>query len=429
MNDHLNQTSLPADLTEKLVSQETLYTGRVVSLTKDTVSLPNGRTAVREILHHRGSVAIVPVTDAGEVVLEEQYRYAAGQILTEIPAGKLEPEEAGANDTPESRLAAARRELAEETGLRAREMILLGDWYGSPGVLAERMTMYIAFGLTEGDTRPDEDEFIRLRRVPLEKAEAAVLRGEIPDGKTQAGVLRAVRWWGNRLEAQAAHERALMPAPSVLFDLDGTITDPGEGITNSVAHALRRMGVEPPPREELYAFIGPPLAESFRRRYSMSVEESTRAVEYFREYFADTGIYENAPYDGIREALDELRVRGYRIYLATSKPDVFARRVLLHFGLADRFDFIVGADMGEKLVRKADIVRRVLELTGADPTASWMVGDRSNDIEGARANRVPAIGVTWGYGSEEELTAAGADKIARTPEEMVRIIAGMNNEK
>ena len=213
-----------------------------------------------------------------------------------------------------------------------------------------------------------------------------------------------------------------MPAPAVLFDLDGTITDPGEGITNSVAHALRRMGIDPPPREELYGYIGPPLAENFRRHYGMTVEESTRAVEYFREYFADKGIYENAPYEGIREALEALRAAGFCIYLATSKPDVFARRVLLHFGLADCFDFIVGADMGEKLVRKADIVRRVLEMTGADPMSAWMVGDRSNDVEGAHANGIPAVGVTWGYGSQEELTSAGADKLAATPEEMVKVL-------
>lgn len=409
-------------LTETTLSSERIYDGDVVKLTRDEVAHPGGGTAVREVIHHRGAVAIVPVTDAGEIVLEEQYRYAVGRVLTEIPAGKLEPGESGANDTPESRLAAAHRELAEETGLRAAEMLPLGDWYGSPGILTERMSLYLATGLTEGDAHPDADEFIRIRRVPLEEAESAVLRGEIPDGKTQTGILRASRWWAEKIAAEAARERARMPAPALLFDLDGTLTDPGEGITNSVAYALERMGVTPPPREELYAFIGPPLPESFRKYYGMSEADAWRSVVLYREYFADRGIFENVPYPGVREALIRLRAHGFRIYLATSKPEVFARRILLHFGLADLFDFIAGSDMAETRVRKADVIRYVLDSTGADPAQTKMIGDRRHDVEGAHACGLPAVGVTWGYGSAEELTSVGADALCASPEEMAELL-------
>ena len=133
----------------------------------------------------------------------------------------------------------------------------------------------------------------------------------------------------------------------IFFDLDGTLTDPGEGITNSVAYALTRFGIEVPERSELYKFIGPPLKESFAKYYGMSPEESTLALKYYREYYADKGIFENAVYDGVVETLSAIRESGRRVIMATSKPDVYAERILEHFGLLEYFDFVAGADMAD----------------------------------------------------------------------------------
>ena len=172
------------ELEEKTVSSRLIFDGKVVHLYKDTVRLPDGAESVREYVKHIGAVCILPLTDDGEVILERQYRYAVRQILTEIPAGKL--------DAPdEDPLEAAKRELREETGATAREMIPLGDYYGSPAILGERIRMFLARGLTFGETEFDEDEFLEVFRLPLDEAEAAVLRGEIPDGKTQAAILLA----------------------------------------------------------------------------------------------------------------------------------------------------------------------------------------------------------------------------------------------
>ena len=172
------------ELEETTASSRLIFDGKVVHLYKDTVRLPDGAESVREYVKHIGAVCILPLTDDGEVILERQYRYAVRQILTEIPAGKL--------DAPdEDPLEAAKRELREETGATAREMIPLGDYYGSPAIMGERIRMFLAKGLTFGETEFDEDEFLEVFRLPLDEAEAAVLRGEIPDGKTQAAILRA----------------------------------------------------------------------------------------------------------------------------------------------------------------------------------------------------------------------------------------------
>ena len=149
------------ELEEKTVSSRLIFDGKVVHLYKDTVRLPDGAESVREYVKHIGAVCILPLTDDGEVILERQYRYAVRQILTEIPAGKL--------DAPgEDPLEAAKRELREETGATAREMIPLGDYYGSPAILGERIRMFLARGLTFGETEFDEDEFLEVFRLPLD---------------------------------------------------------------------------------------------------------------------------------------------------------------------------------------------------------------------------------------------------------------------
>ena len=172
------------NLIEKMTASELIYDGKVVHLYKDTVELPDGTSGLREFVKHVGAVCVVPVTDEGEVLLERQYRYAVGEILTEIPAGKLDY---AGEDWAE----AALRELKEETGAVPRELIDLGDYYGSPAIMGERIRMFLAKGLTFTENDLDDDEFLEVFRMPLEDAVKAVLAGEIPDGKTQCGILRA----------------------------------------------------------------------------------------------------------------------------------------------------------------------------------------------------------------------------------------------
>lgn len=205
----------------------------------------------------------------------------------------------------------------------------------------------------------------------------------------------------------------------LLFDLDGTLTDPMLGITRSVQYALRRFGIEIDDLRTLCRFIGPPLKESFRDFYGMDDEQATRAVALTREYFAPRGIFENRLYEGIPELLTELQAAGYVLAMATSKPEPFARQIAEHFHLADRFTLIGGATMDGTRTAKRDVVRYVLgALDVEDPTAAVMIGDRRYDIEGAAAEGIASIGVLWGYGSREELAAAGAGQIVGTIPEL-----------
>lgn len=212
---------------------------------------------------------------------------------------------------------------------------------------------------------------------------------------------------------------------TVLFDLDGTLTDPGLGITNSVAHALRRLGITPPDRRELYKFIGPPLYESFERFYGLSHEDALRAVEYYREYYPDKGIYENFVYDGIPEVLKSLKDAGKTLIVATSKPYVFAEEIMKHFSLAEYFTYIAGATLDGSRILKADVISHAFNKCGiTDLSGVVMVGDREHDVFGAKAMGVDCIGVLYGYGSREELEKAGASYIAETPRDIAKIILG-----
>jgi len=210
---------------------------------------------------------------------------------------------------------------------------------------------------------------------------------------------------------------------TVLFDLDGTLTDPGEGITNSVAHALRRWGIEPPEREKLYPFIGPPLSESFRKYYGFSQEDSETSVTYYREYFAVKGLFENEVYPGVETLLKKLKESGRRVVLATSKPEEYARKILEHFHLDGFFDLIAGASMDESRNKKGDVIAYALGLLGNPPANECvMVGDRKHDVQGARENGIPCIGVLYGYGNEQELKEAGAEQIAETVEDILKYV-------
>ncbi len=209
----------------------------------------------------------------------------------------------------------------------------------------------------------------------------------------------------------------------ILFDLDGTLTDPGLGITNSVMHALKKYGIEVEDRTSLYKFIGPPLIDSFEKYYGFSHEEAVRAVDYYREYYKDKGIFENRVYDGIENLLDEIYKSGRKIILATSKPEPFAREILKHFGLDSYFLFAAGSTMDETRTDKAEVIDYALSECGiTEKTAVVMVGDREHDIIGANKNGIDSIGVLFGYGSREELESAGATFIAETVEDIIKFV-------
>lgn len=210
---------------------------------------------------------------------------------------------------------------------------------------------------------------------------------------------------------------------TILFDLDGTLTDPAIGITNSVAYALEKMGIAPPERKELLKFIGPPLAGSFEKYYGLSKEESFRAVDIYREYFAPKGIFENTLFEGVPQMLEKLKNAGKKVALATSKPIVFADKILKHFELFDYFDLTVGSNLDGTLTDKAEVVAVVLQkLKITDTSSAVMVGDRSHDVIGGIKNNLKTVGVTFGYGSEKELSDAGANIIIHSVSELEKIL-------
>ena len=204
----------------------------------------------------------------------------------------------------------------------------------------------------------------------------------------------------------------------IFFDLDGTLTDSGPGILASVAYALGKLGVEPPEPEKLRPFIGPPLLWSFAHFYGFDEEKSREAVRLYREYFTAGGMFENSVYPGVPEALERLRCAPFRLAIATSKPELFSRQIIGHFDLDGYFEAVCGATMDETRTEKAEVIRYALETLGAKAEESLMVGDREHDVLGAHTVGVPCLGALWGYGSREELTKAGADALAETPEEM-----------
>ena len=208
-----------------------------------------------------------------------------------------------------------------------------------------------------------------------------------------------------------------------LFDLDGTLTDPGEGITKSVQYALAKFGITVEDRKQLFCFIGPPLHESFEVYYGFSHPDAMRAVDCYREYYAVKGIFENLVYDGIEKMLQQLQAAGVRICLATSKPEVYAKQILEHFGLDGYFTAVAGSEMDGTRTKKAEVVERALMLLGnPDVSDCIMIGDREHDVLGGQAHGLDTVGVLFGYGSREELERAGATYIAATPADIVKII-------
>jgi phosphoglycolate phosphatase len=203
---------------------------------------------------------------------------------------------------------------------------------------------------------------------------------------------------------------------NILFDLDGTLTDPRVGIIACIQHAMISMGQVPPVARELERFIGPPLQESFASLPGIdSKEKVARAVAFYRERFAQTGMFENTVYPDIPQTLDELASRGATLYVATSKPTVYAERIVEHFGLGRYFRRVYGSELDGTRSNKAELIAHLLDAESISRASAVMIGDRSHDMVGAQANGVFAVGVLWGYGSRAELLGAGAARVCERP--------------
>lgn len=210
---------------------------------------------------------------------------------------------------------------------------------------------------------------------------------------------------------------------TVLFDLDGTLTDSGAGILNSIIYALKKYNITIEDKAELNKFVGPPLQDSFVNFCGFSLEESVRAVEYYREYYREKGIYENELYDGVEAMLKELSAMGKKLILATSKPEPFAAEILRYFEIDKYFDFVGGATMDGIRSKKADVIAYTLEQCEVmDLSSAVMVGDREQDIFGAKEIGIDSIGILYGYGDRDELQNAGAKYIVETVKDVIALI-------
>ncbi len=210
---------------------------------------------------------------------------------------------------------------------------------------------------------------------------------------------------------------------TILFDLDGTLTDSQYGIINSIVYALKKFGIEVEDRSQLKKFLGPPLHESFANFYGFSEEKALIGIDYYREYFHDKGIFENEVYEGVYELLDKIKASGRKIILATSKPEEYAVRILEHFDLTKYFDVIAGATMDGTRSKKTDVIEYALQkgkVVNFEETI--MVGDREHDILGSKKFGLDSIGVLYGYGNLDELNEAGATYIAETVEDILEYL-------
>ncbi|MBQ3255678.1 MAG: HAD hydrolase-like protein [Rikenellaceae bacterium] len=208
----------------------------------------------------------------------------------------------------------------------------------------------------------------------------------------------------------------------LLFDLDGTLTDPFEGITRSVEYALNAFGIEVEDRRVLAPFIGPPLVESLTERYGFTMEDAVAAVAKYREYFAVKGLYENELFEGIPELLSDCRKAGYKISMATSKPTHYAKIIAEHFDIARYFDAIHGSSLDGTRITKSSVVAEAVAEEHLDPSRALMIGDRRHDVEGAGEHGIRTVGVLYGYGSREEHEAAGAAYIVNDLDELRELL-------
>lgn len=209
----------------------------------------------------------------------------------------------------------------------------------------------------------------------------------------------------------------------ILFDLDGTITDPKEGITKSVAYALSKFGIKVDSLNELCKFIGPPLKDFFIEYYNFNDDEAEKAIKYYREYFSDRGIYENQVYKGFEDILISLKENNKVLIVATSKPTIFAQKILEHFNLRKYFSFVSGSNLDGTRVKKSEVIQYALERNNIkDLSEVIMIGDRKHDVYGAKEIGIESIGVLYGYGDYEELYDNGANYIVNNVEELRKLI-------
>lgn len=207
---------------------------------------------------------------------------------------------------------------------------------------------------------------------------------------------------------------------TILFDLDGTLTDSGEGIINCASLALEHFGIPVPDRETMRVFVGPPLDKTFRE-FGVPADRTDEAIRVYRSRYIPIGRFENTPYPGIRELLETLRDRGHRLFIATSKPEGMSVEILEHFGLAHFFTDICGATMDGSRSTKEDVIAYLFARNKGEGKI-LMVGDTVYDILGAKAHEIPAIGVAWGYGNVQDMTEAGAIAIAESTEELLALL-------
>lgn len=207
----------------------------------------------------------------------------------------------------------------------------------------------------------------------------------------------------------------------ILFDLDGTITDSGEGIKNAIRYTINELGLEDQSDEVLNTFIGPPLIDSFKRVFSLNEEDAQKAVETYRIYYRDKGKFENKLYPEIVDVLEKLKEDNNHILLATSKPEVFAIEILKHFDVFKYFDHVAGASLDGKINHKTDVIRYCLDNYDCEISKTYMVGDRNYDINGGKHWGLKTIGVSYGFGDRKELEKAGADFVVDTPIEILNI--------
>jgi phosphoglycolate phosphatase len=204
----------------------------------------------------------------------------------------------------------------------------------------------------------------------------------------------------------------------IYFDLDGTLTNPKPGITRSIQYALRKLDHAAPPEDELTWCIGPPLHSSFKKMLGTEALANA-AITLYRERFADIGLFENEVYPGIEGTLSMLAGQGRRLFVATSKPGVYAERIIDHFRLRGYFERVFGSELDGTRSDKTELLKFALKAAHLDPAGTIMIGDRSHDMIGARNNGMTAVGVLYGYGSREELLAAGAHRLSATPQQLL----------
>ena len=212
---------------------------------------------------------------------------------------------------------------------------------------------------------------------------------------------------------------------AILFDLDGTLTDSGEGIINCAILALEHFCLPVPTREEMRVFVGPPLHETFMK-FGVPADKTDEAIQVYRSRYIPIGAFENTPYPGIRELLESLKAEGHKLYVATSKPESMSIKILEHFDLAKYFDQICGATMDTSRSSKEAVIEYLLHQNGRSDNMV-MVGDTKFDIIGAKAHGIPGIGVSWGYGTVADMEAAGAVHIVHTPQQLLETLRSMEN--